>query len=191
MNLVTLLNKYDDTLRNYNPSNYEKLQAPLSVEKIEEHLHNFGVDDENLKALFHWKNGFEGENSGDRIFKKGGLLSMEYILKLSSLSLSEDLWKDTFIPLVSEGGGDYLLFNKEKGPDYGKLHLYCVSLLYIDEPISYYDSIYSMIKTTIDAYEEKVLIFDELNGSRLKYDIDAFNSIAKKNNKHSDFWIRP
>ena len=183
-----LLEKFDVTLRKYNLDNYKKLQPPLPENEIDNYLNELGVKNENFKLLFRWTNGFDcsqGEKTRSKIFDRGALLSLEYITELTNDDI--DIWKKTFVPLVSTGDGDYLLFNNKKGKDYGKLHLYSVAALFIDNPVSFYDSIYAMIETTIKAYEKKILVYDA-NENWLDENFEEFHKLGKKYNKLSDFW---
>jgi hypothetical protein len=96
-------------------------------------------------------------------------------------------WEKKFISIVINGSGDAILFNNEKGKDNGKLHLYSVPLFFTDEPISIYDSIESMVKTTIQAYEQKVFVYDEKE-EFLDIDFDKFNKLAIEMNPNSEYW---
>ena len=92
------------------------------------------------------------------------------------------------IPLITDSTGEYILFNNEQGNDYGKLYFYSASILVAIETISCYDSIKSMIETTIEAYEQEKLKYD--NGEDwLDIDVKGYWKIAAKYNHHSKFWI--
>ena len=181
-----LLEKLDATLRRYNFDNYKKLQPPLPESEINSYLKSLGIKDENFKLLFSWKNGFDFRTEGKtrtQMFDRGALLTLEYILECKNDD-KED-WEKTYIPLISTNDGDCLLFNNKKGKDYGKLHLYSVSALFIDNPASFYDSIYTMM--AIKAYERKILVYSS-NDNWLYEDFEEFHRLAKKYNKLSDFW---
>ena len=90
--------------------------------------------------------------------------------------------------MISSGDGDFILYNNKKDDaNYKKLHLFSAALLYIDNPITYYDSIKSMIDTTTEAYEKQILKYDpainwlDINGN-------DFRKIGLKYNKSSEFW---
>lgn len=186
--LETLLEKFDEVLKLYNPTNYKKLQPPLSEDKIVYYLTELGISDKNLWSLFKWKNGFNcqrGENRHNQIFNFGGLLSLNYIFESEKLDMGT--WEKGFIPLISSGDGDYIIFNNEKGKNYGKLHLYSVSLLSIDDPVICYDSLHALIETTTEAYEKRALTYDPTH-DWLDRDGRAFREIALKYNRSSDFW---
>lgn len=183
-----LLKKFDSVVKKHNPVNYEKLQKPLYENTISDYLKGLDINDETFRLLFKWKNGFDfthGDDPRNQIFDFGALLSLERILKLEKLGL--DIWKKTFVPIISSGDGDYILFNNKRGENYGKLHLYSAALLFIENPISYYDSIYTMIETTIEAYEKKILVYDPKN-NWLNDNVKDFHTLAKRINKRSDYW---
>lgn len=189
--LQSLLKEFDDILKKYNPVNYEMLQNPLSKKEITEYLKKIEIDDRNFELLFEWKNGFNLKGSSNKrlqLFDFGAMLPLDSILK--SKMEDNDLWNKKFLPLISSGEGSFILFNKKNGKDYGKLHLHSVGFSFLDaldEPISYYDSIYTMIMTTMEAYKEGALIYNE-NENSLDEDVDAFNKLAKKYNTKADFW---
>ena len=183
-----LLEKFDVTLRKYNLDNYKKLQPPLPENEIDNYLNELGVKDENFKLLFCWKNGFDFRTEGKtrtQMFNFGTLLTLQYILEYKNDD--PDFWEKTYIPLISTNDGDCLLFNNKKGKDYGKIHLYSPALLFIDNPISCYDSIYTMIETTIKAYEKKILVYDP-DDNWLEENVKEFHILAKKYNQLSDYW---
>jgi hypothetical protein len=183
-----LLERFDAILREYNPVNYELLQEPLARAEIAHYLKMTGVEDEDFRLLLTWKNGFDfshGVNSDHRIFKSGGLLSLENITYLSNSC--REKWKSSFIPLITDGGGDYVLFNNEKKTGYGKLYLYTAGLSFVEEPISCYDSIYTMVETTIAAYEREIMAYNAAD-EWMEMDINGYWNIAKKYNKDSEYW---
>jgi hypothetical protein len=183
-----LLEKFDAILREYNPVNYEKLQEPLSRAEIERYLNCAKIEDEDFRLLLTWKNGFDFSHAtclDSRIFKSGALLSLEDITGMTKAS--KEIWASSFIPLITDGSGDFILFNNNKDAGYGKLHLYSVGLLFIEDPISCYDSIYSMVETTIAAYEQGIILYNEAD-DWLETDIGAYWDMAKKYNKSSEYW---
>jgi hypothetical protein len=186
--LIEILDQFDSILKTYNINAFNLLQPPLAKEKIYEYLKILRVNDENFEALFNWKNGFsqpDRQNTRYEIFDFGSPLSIESIIKVYQSDSTP--WVKSFLPLVEPGTGDAMLFNNSKGKDYGKIHLYSVSLFFINEPISYYDSIYAMIVTTIEAYVKKILFYDDSLG-RLNIDTESFHRIASTLNKKSDYW---
>ena len=69
-----LLEELDSTLRKYNKIEYEKLLPPLPDNEIDNYFDELGVNDENVKALYQWKNG-EKEDSYCRMMIFGGFVS--------------------------------------------------------------------------------------------------------------------
>lgn len=182
----SLLAKFDSTLQKYNPVNYKKLQDPLTEKEIDQYLKRLGVDDQNFKLLYSWKNGVDNEDGvqeEDQIFNFGSLVSLQYLFKNPELNQ----WEKKFISIVSDGSGQAILFNNEKGQDYGKLYMYSVPLLFIRKPISFYDSIESMIETTIQAYEQKVFVYDKQEDF-LDINFEKFFEIATEMNPNSEYW---
>jgi len=182
----SLLDDLDHTLREYNMAAYENLLPPLPDAEIDENLMQLGIEDENVKSLFQWKGGVRDEN-GYFMMKYGVLLTFSSIKgSVEFNNAHEAKYSSKLIPLISDNGEDMLLFNTNPGPHYGKLYLFSVPMLLIEEPVSYYDSLYSMVQTTIDAYKEKAYMHDD--SAMLDMDEDKFESIAKKYNKVSVYW---
>lgn len=70
------------------------------------------------------------------------------------------------------------------------MNLYSVSLLFIEDPITYYDSIYSLVAITIKAYETEALKFNQRD-NWLDVNINKFHAIACKLNTESAYWKLP
>jgi hypothetical protein len=187
-----LINRFDSILRNHNLPNYIKLYEPLSLKEIDHYFKSLNIDNEYLHNLFEWKNGYDPDQNVNmlcRIMDFGTLLSLEYISESVNINSKDRLWDTSFIPLITDSTGQYIMFNNKQGTDYGKLHLLSSSLLFAEEPISYYDSVYTMIETTIEAYEKEVLKYDH-NKDWLNMDVKKFYEIAQKINKNSKYWTR-
>ncbi len=184
----SVIEKFDSTLRKFNFVNYRKLQNPLPEREIDNYLKTLEVVDENLKLFFLWKNGFDfsrGISKSDQLFEFGIFLSLEDIIRGKNLNIGP--WGTNFFPIAMEFGGDALLFNNEKGPNYGKIHLFSVSLLFIEEPISYYDSLCSMLETITEDYEQGAYIYNEAK-MWIDIDFEKDNYISSNHNPQSDFW---
>ena len=192
MSHITLqLNKLDAVLKEPNPVHYACLYPPLPVKERDSKLGELGIDEGNLNFLFAWKNGFSPrENPGVRcmiFYFRSFLLSLD-AMKEHKIALDElSLWDGWFIPLLADMTGNYILFNNKPGKNFGKLHLFSASLLYVDKPISFYDSIPAMIETTIVSYEQGVFTY-EPTVDRLYEDIGRFTEIARKINVNSEYW---
>jgi hypothetical protein len=178
-----LLEELDTALRKYNMPGYEKLQPPLPDKEIDEYLRELDINDDNLKALFQWKNG-EKEDSYCQMMEYGGLQSLELI---KESALTDKPYDPLLIEIISDNGEESILFNKKKGPHYGKLYMYSVGQLYIGHPISYFDSLETMVKTIIEAYKTETFKYDQEN-KWLDINFATFATIAKKINKKSAYW---
>jgi hypothetical protein len=185
-----LLEEFDFTLKKHNKIAYEKLEQPLPKSVILNTLKEFGLaQDKDLNKLYNWKSGTKVECKF-HMMKFGNLLNFSEVKELVAYNSDYD---PALIPIIGEGDA-YLLFNSKKGQHYGKLYLFCPSLLYIQYPISCFDSISTMLETNINAYRQNIYTCD-IDGT-LIYDLDLFSDLARKYNKVSTFWrdhdaIRP
>ncbi len=183
-----LLKEFDLILTKYNTINYRKLKDSLPNDEVLSYLNKLKVIDSNFKSLYNWKNGNDVNDIAVmrcQIFNFGSMISLNSISFF--MNTSELYWDPFFIPLVANGDGDYLLYNNENESDHGKLHLFSPSLLFIEEPITYYDSISSLLETTIEAYKQSALIYDSKE-DWLDIDIDKYYEIAKQINIKSKYW---
>ena len=179
----TLLNAFDTVLQKHNPVAYRGLLPPLTDEEIDVYLANFSIEDEDLRLLYQWKAGTRMPMDG-QMTDYGGLLTFDFLNKLLSRKFYYD---PLLLPLISENGEEMLLFNSKPGQHYGKIYLYSVPQLYIEHPVSYFDSLQSMIQTITAAYEQGAYIFDSRE-NWLDTDYDKFHKIAITLNKSSVFW---
>lgn len=186
-----LLETFDASLRKFNLTNYERLYAPLSDVEINDYLEQLNINNENFKLLFTWKNGYDPNQKTKvlcQVVDYGTLLSLQSIVRSLDANKSIGRWEDHFIPLITDSTGQYLLFNNNKdSSDFGKLHLYSASLLFVEEPVSYYDSIFTFIETTIEAYEVGALKYDAQE-DWLNKDVYRIREIAKRINVNSEYW---
>lgn len=185
MNLFqTLIMQFDKILKDDNPIEYAKLQYPLKVDEVEDAMNKLGIYDMDFRNLYLWKNG-EADDSFCQLIECGGPLSLKNISSIvNELSYPYD---SSLIPFISEGE-EMLLFNTKRGDHYGKIYFFSVPQLYIDFPISYYDSIHSMIETTMAAYKEKIYVYD-FSKNMLTYDFEKLHNHIQKNNPRSAYWI--
>ena len=96
-------------------------------------------------------------------------------------------WEGPYLPLLRDDTGQFLIFNNGPGKDHGKIHLYSSSLGFIDDPISYYDSVPAMIETTLLSYEQEAFVYDDAK-DWLKIDRNKYAKIAKAINQRSKYW---
>lgn len=184
-----LLEEFDETLKKYNNTNYERLQPPLPNKKIESLLKQIGIVDKDVYTLYNWKNGVASEHLFANIFCFGcSLLSLENVLKYKTNNYLKNSNMDGLV-ILFDNQEECFLFNQNRGEDYGKLHLYSVPLLSIETPYSYFDSLASMLETTIDQYKNGGLVYDQGRGS-LDENIEVNIEIYKKLNPLSAFYNR-
>jgi hypothetical protein len=190
MTTRNLLQKLDSTLRAYNPINHAKLKQPLPEKEIENYMSKLQVNNEDFKLLFTWKDGYDVFKIGNapcQIFDFGTLLSLQSIVDVLEQTTEDDRWEgEQFVPLIAETTGEYILLDNGKGATYGQLFLYSVPYLHI-EPEPLYDSISSMVETTIEGYEKKILKYNAEFGY-LDRDVLAFRKVGMKHNKKAKFW---
>jgi hypothetical protein len=186
-----LLARLDSVLKKFNPVNYERLYPPLPPERLSAVFGQLECDDEDMRTLFSWKGGFDPElNPKQRcmIFDFNSYLcspdSMVYLLEDNE---DDPRWVGPYLPLLRDDTGQFLIFNNTPGKEHGKIHLYSSSLGFIDEPISYYDSIPAMIETTIQAYEQGALVYDDAK-DWLRKDRQKLAGISKAINRQSEYW---
>src|SRR5688572_9636508 len=117
-----LLAELDTVLRKYNIVEYMKLQPPLPDEAIDKYFEEFGIEDEDLKALYQWKNG-ERADSYSKLMVYGGIQSLQEVKNYLSF---DKLYDTDLLEIISDNGEEALLFNKRKGAHYGKLYFYSV-----------------------------------------------------------------
>jgi len=180
----SLLVELDAVIRQYNPEAYRNLLPPLPAEIVEKELGNIGIYDKNVRLLFHWKSGMKDEG-GPLFMEHGGLITFDSIKESNDFNQHYD---PLLIPLISDNGEDMLMFNTNAGAHYGKMYLFSVPLLLVKHPISYYDSLTTMVKTTIEAYRERAYQYDEDDNGCLSINLDKFSPIARKYNPNSAYW---
>ncbi len=177
-----LISELDSVLKTYNPVEYKKLQPPLPDDCVNKYLNEINITDQCFKALFQWKNG-EEDSSYCQMTSDGGLQSLETIMQSK---MFDKPYADSFIEVLSDNGEQSVLFNNRPGKHYGQLYFYSIGL-YMKYPISYYDSLETMIQTIIKAYTTGAY---EYNNEKqfLNVNFDSFSLIAKQFNKSSIFW---
>jgi hypothetical protein len=182
------LNNFTNVLQKYNPVNYDHLQLPLPDKMIAEYLNTIGVKDEYVFTLYKWKNGVPDDFYNSMIFEfECTMLSLQEVKKCIEVYKVPSPSQEGLIPLFSCGNDEYLLFNNNAGADYGKIHLFSVSLLSIDPAYAYYDSLQSMFETTIHLYETGGLSYDDKTNF-LGNNIDISVNIYKRLNPISNFY---
>lgn len=185
MSLNKKLEELDSVIQSYNSLQYQKLQDPLNENDIEQYLNEVNISDKNVKALYQWKNGAK-VNSQCEIIKYGVFCSLELLVEGYKNNL-DNTYDRSFITIVDDSDVRLLFNNKQGSSHYGKIYLYSIPSLYIDYPISYFDSVESMIETSVQAYKEGVCFYDQKKNT-LRFDESIFFILAKSINKGSAYW---
>jgi|GEM_PF-1933267 len=178
-----LVNKFDGILRQYNAKAYDSLLPALTDKETDDHLAAYSVDDKDVKCLYQWKAGI-GNRDGWNMTEHGGLLTFDFVNRLRAKKFYYD---PLLVPLIGDNGEDILLFNTNRGKHYGKVYLYSVPQLYIEHPVSYFDSLQTMVETFAAAYEQGAYQYD-VGEDWLDIDDKKFSEIAAGYNKNSVFW---
>ena len=189
---IVILNEFDEVLRTFNESNYQRLLPPLIPKEIESFLDLLGVSDKDFNSLYLWKNGIDITEDDSMLNKAtflefGKIISLKDVVDFVNINKNEISWPNTFVPIVTNSDGEFILFNNEKGQKYGKLYLYSAALLFVDEPVEYYDSLSSMLITTCEAYKSGALKYDK-NENWLNVDSKEYRKIASRINIASEYW---
>lgn len=186
-----LLDEFDNILQVYNPLNYARLYNPIADTHIEDSLITLKISDMDFRQFFKWKNGFDFKSEAGtncQIFESGGMMSLESIIrKVKIHNTTQHIWDSKFIPIITDSKGQYILFNNKMGNNFGKLYFYSASILSAITPITCYDSLSTLIKTTIMAYQKGILKYD-IDDDWLDIDRYSYNNLAQSMNPKSEFW---
>jgi hypothetical protein len=185
-----ILEKFDKTLQKYNPQNYAKLQPPLPTQEIDIFLDKLNLTHPDFRMLYEWKNGVDlsgGLAAKDDIFGFGVLFPLASVLDFVEKYPHKN---PHMISMIGDINGNGLLFNNDRqSVDYGKIFVFSVSLLSIDDPYSYYDSLSAMLETLTKAYQTGIYKYDDFDDS-LEIDGHRFWDMAKKLNPGSTYWLQ-
>jgi hypothetical protein len=191
--LNVLLERFDATLIFFNPVNYNRLYDPLPSDRIKFLLNQFNCENEDIRTLFSWSGGFDPElnpNTRCMIFDfRSFLCSLDSMVYLLEDNKTDPRWEGPYLPLLRDDTGQFLIFNNGSGKNHGKIHLYSSSLGFIDDPISYFDSIPAMIETTLLSYEQEAFVCGDTE-DQLKIHRHKYAKIAKAINRKSAYWDR-
>lgn len=186
MSIAKHLVEFEEQLRKFNPIEYNKLQDPISDVDIEKYLQEIIFDHPEILALYHWKNGAK-PNDDCRIMIFGAFLPLENLVQKHKLDRDNSPYDKDLIVIVDDIEEKLLINSKNSSSHFGKIYLYSVPSLYIDFPISIYDSLDTMIETNIVAYKKKIFIYNYQNAT-FNYDFSQYSKIAKELNRESMFW---
>jgi hypothetical protein len=189
MNFENILKEFDTVLKQYNLTSYSKLQPPLSNEDRGAIFNSLEIIDNDIQSLYKWKNGVVDDTSAPILSFECSMLSLESLIGYNKEGYLINEINTPGLLMLFDNQEDGFLFNTNAGEDYGRIHLYCVSLLSIQNPRPYFDSLSSMLLTTIEQYQRKGLLFDETNNI-LSRDIDISVEVYNKYNPISNHYGR-
>lgn len=184
---------FESTLRKHALFLWSKLNPALNNDEIDSFMRKIGIEDDIISAFYRWKNGVSYNINEPTLLYEfcsfGVMLPLEFI---SQICIPEDEyyeWEPHFFPIIGNYQGDYLLYNSDKNSStYGMLHLYSAALLLVDEKITYYDSIETMVQSIIDCFESGAYRYNATNLEGLTIDDEKAIEINKKNNPLSEYW---
>lgn len=185
MSIIQQLLKFDQELRFNNNIEYQKLQPPLSKIEIKGYLQRVALDNTDLFDIYLWKNGAKIQDDC-RIMKHGAFVPIESLVT-NELHKDNPYYDQDLITIIDDAEEKLLFNSKSNSLQFGKIYLFSVPLLYIDFPISIYDSLYAMMETNTLAYEKGIYKYD----SEKKYlhcDYKQYAKIAKQINNGSMYW---
>lgn len=113
--LVTL----DQLIRSKRATYYKSLQPGLSPQQIQVLEEQYGITlPEDLRSLYQWHNGQQDDNY-EAFVNNSTFVSLENALdaaaEFTSMIGSDfelpDMWHETWIPIFSNGGGDYICYD--------------------------------------------------------------------------------
>lgn len=189
---LKVLNALEQCLKQYVEPVYHKLEKGVSYEYITEIVNEFDLIDDNIKNLYHWRNGIKrdtGKYVGQfDFFSFGKMLPLEEALVHYKIYMNGGSWPSNYFPLFTTNAGDYLLYDSDKkSKTYGMLFLYSPSLL-ITEPKTAYDSLESFFQTVIQCYQQGAYRFNH-SSNILEIDDEREWEISTKLNPNSKYWI--
>jgi hypothetical protein len=188
----TYIKKLEACLSSYCPFLYSKILPPLIDRERDILFDQLKIDDEILKKVYTWKNGIE--NDGQLFTNSynytgfGVIPTLDYAAEILQIESINKYWKKSYFPLVVSFSGDFLLYETDRAnANYGQLFLYCPTMGHVYEQISYFDSVYSLIDTIIESFNEKAFVYDNVE-KFLDIDFDLSYPIATELNPKSKYW---
>ena len=115
------LEKLNENLKEFRSELYSELNDGLSESEIEEYEKNLNTKfPEDLKELYMWKNG-QNIDCYDSFVNNSVFISLERSMEIvkEHLELSKtefetlNWWNKSWIPILDNGGGDYLCYDLE------------------------------------------------------------------------------
>lgn len=185
MSIIKQLLKFDKELQLRNNTEYNKLQPPLPKIEVKEYLQQIALDKTDFLDIYSWKNGAQIQDNC-RIINYGVFLPIELLVN-NELDEDNPYYDRDLITIVDDAEEKLLFNSKRHSLHFGKIYLFSVPLLYIDFPISIYDSLAAMVETDTLAYEMGIYRYD-FERKFLHYNYNKYEKIAKEINKESMFW---
>jgi len=187
-----ILVEFEILLKKVQAPIYEKLQDGLASDYVDRLLAETGINNDELKKLYAWKNGISydsGWKIGDFDFFSFGLfLSLQDSIEHYVTSKSQKIWRSGLFPIFTNGGGDFILLDtNDKNKTKGMLLLHAPSLLLSDKPESIYDSLNTFFTTILECYN--VGAYKMIEGS-IEIDDDLEHDVSKRLNPKSKYWIQ-
>lgn len=145
---------------------------------------------EYLKAAYRVYNGADMDDKtiGELyLFPNGIFLPLEEALEIYDYNKTDKYWPETYFPIFTSGGGDYLVVQLEAGQDQNRIYLYSPSNVDFEIITSFYDNPDSMIDSIIRCYEKGVyFIKDGMTDWSLTPSDEA--RVCKDLNPRSEYW---
>jgi len=186
--LLIELSKY---LEDNDAAILKSLQKGLNQDYTTATLANIGISNNELPVLYEWKNGIDINAEfiigAMDFFSHGVFLSLENAIEnRESLLESECITSEFLLPIFTNGGGDYILFNAvSNSQSTGQLLSYSPMVTLSLEPITIYDSLANFVETIIECYKKKAYVF---NDGILEVDYELEKRIASILNPNAAYW---
>lgn len=155
-----LLRELESLLVTKNELGFNALKVPLPEKQRKSLIDSLDFFDQALYDLYSWRDGCSSGNLSKPIFDfDTTLFALQDVVKYKSeCPFGPFSSKKLLLIFASEEDG--LLFNHQEGFEYGKIHLYSVPMLSIENPKPYYDSLLTMLQTTIAFYENDIFTYN-------------------------------
>lgn len=141
---------------------------------------------EELIQLFQWHNGvnFHDKPTGRISFTNWGVfLPLSYCIDAYKAQIA--LYNDYFFLFPFFFDDTVMIDLDITSNTYGQLYFLCPSLQII-EPITAYDSLLSMVQTTLNCFEKGLMYYD--SEGFLEIDTSAVSTLSKELNPKSEYW---
>jgi hypothetical protein len=165
------------------------LEKGLSLNEIEFHINKVNLKLPNeVVELYSWRNGTKGETNNEQLFTLGEFFSLQEAIETYKYFVENNYWKKSLFPLFGAGNSEFFLIDCEATSNQYKMILFFSLTNYVaQQPLSYFDSLFTLISTVTDCYNSKAYSFDNGNFFVVK-DPSKELEICKKHNPRSDYW---